>query len=101
MLASTRCRPQSAVGEALGTGVPGADAIRSTCAPPSWVQAPVNAPSAWTKVVEALGQVRPSSEIPAAIRVPGAKGAAGAIVVSGAERSLPSAAGLVHAVSRS
>ena len=99
MLASTRCRPHSGVGEALGTGVPGAEATRSTWAPPSREQAPVNAPSLCTNVVEAAGHVRPSTEMPAAISVPGANGAAGTTEASGTERSLPSAAGLVQAVS--
>ena len=49
MLPSTRCRPQSGVGDGLGTGVPGAETIPSTCAPPVREQRPVNAPrrSGW------------------------------------------------------
>ncbi len=60
----------------------------------------MNAPSASTKVVGAAGHCSPRSEIPAAISVPGANGAAGTIDVNGTFRSLPSAAGLVQAVSR-
>ena len=67
MLASTRCRPHWGVGEGFGTGVPGAEAIMSTRAPPSREQWPVNAPSLWMNVVEALGHWRPSTAIPAAI----------------------------------
>src|SRR4029453_8751977 len=99
MLTSARCRPHSGVGEALGTGVPGAEAIRSTWAPPAREQRPVNAPSVCAKVVDGVGHSSPSTAIPAAIRVPGANGSVGITDVSGAERLLPNAAGLVQAVS--
>src|SRR3954453_17721756 len=99
MLASTRWRPHSSVGDAFGTGVPGAEAIRSTCAPPAREQRPVKAPLLCTNVVDAPGHWSPSSEIPAAINVPGATGCVGAPVVSGTDRLLPRAAGFVQAVS--
>src|SRR3954453_5986709 len=99
MLASTRWRPHSSVGDAFGTGVPGAEAIRSTCAPPAREQRPVKAPLLCTNVVDAAGHWSPSSEIPAAINVPGANGCVGATVVNGTDRPLASAAGFVQAVS--
>src|SRR3954465_10365263 len=99
MLASTRWRPHSSAGDAFGTGVPGAEAIRSTCAPPAREQRPVKAPLLGPNGVDAAGHWSPSSEIPAAINVPGANGCVGATVVSGTDRLLPRAAGFVQAVS--
>src|SRR3954470_3332505 len=99
MLASTRCRPHSGVGDAFGSGVPGVELIRSTCAPPAREQRPVKAPLLCTNVVEPGGHWSPSSEIPAAINVPGANGCVGTTEVNGTERRLRSAAGFVHAVS--
>src|SRR3954451_18757413 len=99
MFASMRCRPHSGVGEAFGTGDPGAEAIRRTCAPPAREQPPVNAPLLCTNVVGAGGHWSPSSEVPAAIKVPGANGSVGTTGDNGEERLLPSAAGLVQAVS--
>ncbi len=59
----------------------------------------MNAPSLCTNVVGGAGHWNPSSEIPAAISVPGANGAVGATRVKGTERLLPRAAGFVHAAS--
>src|SRR3954470_10090591 len=101
MLASTRCRPHSGVGDAFGSGVPGVELIRSTCAPPAREQRPVKAPLLCTNVVEPDGHWSPSSETPAAINVPGANGCVGATVVNGTDRLLPSAAGFVQALSSS
>ena len=59
----------------------------------------MKAPSACTNVVEAAGHWSPSSEIPAAINVPGANGCVGTTEVNGADRLVPRAAGFVQAVS--
>src|SRR5436190_1656722 len=99
MFASTRCRPHSGVGDGLGAGVPGADATRSTWAPPAREQRPVNAPWLSMNVVGAVGHCSPRIEIPAAISVPGANGAAGTTDVSGTRWLPPRFAGLVQAVS--
>src|SRR3954471_4342505 len=99
MLASVRCRTHVASASGRSTGASGVvPLMRRTCAPPSAEQAPVYRPSASAHGVLAVIGGKPICVVSAPIVVPGANGALGSTLLSGAEPP-PTAAGLVHRTS--